>query len=282
MTISETGQFSASDGVVLQYRIHAAQQARASVLVIHGFAEHGARYGHLVSALLPAGVSVMEWDQRGHGKSGGRRVFIEQFDQYIDDALLAIELAAKKLPAPLFVVGHSMGGLVTLAVARKKPAAVKGWILSNPALKNAVVIPAWKEALARGASKLLPQLAVPSGIPPEHTSRDAAEVAAYDRDPLNSKVATARWYTEFVSMQAEICAHPQAFAGLPTLVLLGTGDRIIDPQTTQTFVGQVGGDQIELRTYPGHYHELFNEPEADRRQILADLIAWIDARLSQK
>ncbi|MBI5609066.1 MAG: lysophospholipase, partial [Deltaproteobacteria bacterium] len=270
----------ASDGVVLQYRIHAAPQPRPSVLFSHGFAEHGARYGHLVQALLPAGVSVMEWDQRGHGKSGGRRVFIEQFGQYIDDALLAIELAAKKLPAPLFVVGHSMGGLVTLALARQKPAAVKGWILSNPALKNAVVIPAWKEALARGASKLLPQLAVPSGIPPEHTSRDAAEVAAYDRDPLNSKVATARWYTEFVSMQAEICARPQAFAGMPALVLLGTGDRIIDPQATQAFVDQVGGDQLQLRIYPGHYHELFNEPEADRRQVFADLIAWIDKRLT--
>jgi alpha-beta hydrolase superfamily lysophospholipase len=280
MTISETGQISASDGVVLQYRIHAAQSPRASLLVIHGFAEHGARYGHLVDALGPHGISVMEWDQRGHGKSGGRRVFVESFDQYVADAELAIDLAVQKLPAPLFVVGHSMGGLVALLVARKKPAAVKGWILSNPALKNAVVIPAWKEALARGASKLLPQLAVPSGIPPEHTSRDPAEVAAYAHDPLNSKSATARWYTEFVAAQADVCAHPEALAGLKGLVLLGTGDLIIDHQTTKALVGRIPNQNIELHSYDGFYHELFNEPEADRRTVFADTVAWLQAQLA--
>jgi alpha-beta hydrolase superfamily lysophospholipase len=272
---TETGHFAARDGIQLQYRIHAAANARASVLIQHGFAEHGERYGHVVAALRPLGVSVMTLDARGHGHSGGRRVYVERFDEYESDLALAIELAAKKMAGPLFVLGHSMGGLIVLRHARSRPSAVAGWIVSNPALHNAVAIPAWKALLARCASGLAPALSVPSGIPPAHISRDADEVRRYEQDPLVSKVATARWYTEFVAAQAELLADPQRLRGLPVLALLGTGDRIIDSQATQQFLTHVGSDQVTVRTYQDCYHELFNELPTERAQVLADLGQWI-------
>lgn len=280
MAAIETGHFAAPDGIQLQYRVHPADNARAGVLVIHGFAEHGGRYGHLLDALLPAGISVMTWDLRGHGHSGGRRVFVSQFAEYYADVGAALELAAKKLPTPLFVVGHSMGGLIALAVAGRKPAGVAGFILSNPALRNAVAIPKWKEWLALGASSVAPQLSVPSGIPPEHISRDPGEVQTYAADPLNSKVATARWYTEFVAAQAAVCGSPQDLQGTPLLFLLGDGDRIIDSAAARELAGKIAGGGCEVKEYPGFYHELFNEPAADRARVLRDVVAWIDARLA--
>ena len=275
---NETGHFAASNGIQLHYQIHQAATAKGSVLVLHGFAEHGGRYGHLVDALLPHGYSVMTYDHRGHGLSGGRRVFVERFGEYVADAQVALELAARRLPQPLYVVGHSMGGVVALLLARQRPAVVKGWILSNPALCAAVAIPAWKVALARGASRTLPGLSVPSGIPAEHVSRDTDEVRKYASDKLNSKSATARWYTEFTAAQDEVLRDPQAIAGLPLLALVGEGDLIIEPKVSLQFLATVAGPDVQVRRYPEMYHELFNEPPAERGQVLKDLVAWLQSR----
>ena len=274
-TSTETGHFSARDGIQLHYQLHAAETPRGGVLVMHGFAEHGARYGHLVDALVPQGFSVLTYDHRGHGESGGRRVFVERFDEYVSDAALALELAKKRLPSPLFVVAHSMGGVVAMLLAGQKPAGVRGWIFSNPALHAAVDIPTWKVALARCASKALPTLEVPSGIPPEHISRDAQEVSTYAKDPLCSKQATARWYTEFTAAQEQVRKAPQALAGVAVLGLIGEGDRIIDPKVSVQYFEGLGGGDLTVRRYPGLYHELFNELEADRQTVLADTLAWL-------
>lgn len=274
---AEAGHFSAPDGVQLQYRIHRGEAPKFGVLVVHGFAEHGNRYGHVIDALVPAGAAVMTYDQRGHGTSGGKRVFVARFGEYTDDLKLAIELASRKLPAPLFVLGHSMGGLIVLLAARTKPAGVAGFVVSNPGLRNKVQIPGWKETLAKVASSLAPGLSIPSGIPPDHVSRDSDEVREYDRDMLNNKNATARWYTEFVAAQAELLAQPEALQGLPLLVQVGDGDLIIDPAATIAFAGQTG-NTTELKVYPGLYHEIYNELAADRDQVLSDLRAWLLAR----
>lgn len=275
---AESGHFAAKDGVQLQYRIHRGQQARFGVLVVHGFAEHGNRYGHVVDALVPAGAAVLTYDQRGHGQSGGKRVFVSRFSEYTDDLALVVEFARKKLPQPLFVLGHSMGGLIALLFARTAPAGVAGYVISNPALANKVAVPAWKEALAKVASSLAPGLSIPSGIPPTGISRDASEVAEYDADPLCNKNATARWYTEFVAAQGELLANPEPLQNRPILLLVGDSDPIIDAQVAISLPAKIGGDALELKVYPGLLHEIFNEIAADRDQVLADAVAWLQQR----
>ena len=103
-----TGTLTTADGLQLQTRAWQPDDAKGTVLVHHGFAEHGGRYGHLVDALLPAGYAVATFDARGHGRSGGTRVFVERFDSYLEDFTLAIEDAKRKLPGPLFLFGHSI------------------------------------------------------------------------------------------------------------------------------------------------------------------------------
>lgn len=278
---TRTDTLTTADGLQLQSRAWAADSAKGTVLVQHGFAEHGGRYGHLVDALVPAGYNVSTFDARGHGRSGGTRVFVERFDSYVDDLRLAIDDARLKFPGPLFLLGHSMGGLVAVRFLQLHGLyGLAGVILSNPGLANKVRIPAWKEALAQGASSLLPKLRVPSGIPPEDISRDPAEVRAYDADPLNVKVATARWYTEFVGAQATALGKPEALRDVPLLGLIGDGDRIVDAQTTLGFLQRVEGRSLTVKTYSGFYHELLNEPQADRARVLADIVAWLNAHLA--
>ncbi|MSQ84524.1 MAG: alpha/beta hydrolase [Myxococcales bacterium] len=275
---SESGHFATSDSLHLQYRLHRPPQPTFGVVVVHGFAEHGNRYGNVLDALVPLGAAVMTFDMRGHGQSGGRRVFVNKFSEYVDDLQQVLALAATKLPQPLFVVGHSMGGLVALLAARSAKVTVAGWVVSNPALANRVKVPAWKEVLAKIASSIVPGLAIPSGIPPTDVSQDQDEVREYDGDPLNNKNATARWYTEFVAAQTELMASPELLRGLPLLVQLSDGDRIIDAEVTRGFFAKIGGDAAQLAEYPGLYHEIYNEKAVARHQVLADLGDWLQKR----
>lgn len=276
----DTGHFAVRDGTQLQYRIWHAAQPRGTIVVMHGFAEHGMRYGHLVDAVVPAGWSVLSFDARGHGQSGGTRVFCKAFQEYTDDLSRAIALANEKLPGPLVLFGHSMGGLVALRLLIDQPRLVTALIVSNPALANKVQVPAWKVGLAQVASRLAPGLSIPSGIPASDVSRDPDEVAAYARDPLVTKDATARWYTEFVGAQTVVLARAQALRDLPILALVGDGDRIIDPQVTLEALRKLQAPQHKVIVYPGFYHELINEPPADRAQVLRDVLAWLASRAS--
>lgn len=273
------GVLHAPDGTQLHWFLHTPAAPRATVVVVHGFAEHAGRYGHLARALLAANYAMLAFDVRGHGKSGGRRVFVANYDEYRDDLAEVLKLAAKEAPQPLFLFGHSQGGLIVLHRVLAGVSGLRGVLVSNPALANKVQVPAWKSGLAKGASRFAPTLSVPAGLPPTDISRDPAEVAAYDKDPLNSKDATARWYTEFLRAQLEVLAAPAAQGKLPLLALLGTGDRIIDSSVSAGFFAKVPGGQCQVHTYPGFYHELINEPEADRSKVLADLVGWLDAQL---
>lgn len=276
---ADIATFATRDGLQLEYRVHVPQgTARGGVLIVHGFAEHGLRYRHLVGGLVPAGYACMTYDARGHGRSAGRRVFVERFDEYVDDLADAVAVARRRLPAPLFLFAHSMGGLVAIRLLQGQAPALDGVVFSNPSLSAKVSVPLWKVVLAQVASRAAPGLAVPTGLPAEHISRDPAEVAAYRDDPLVSKVATARWYTEFLGAQAAATAGPTALAGLPVLALIGDGDEVIDSAVGLRFFGQVGGATCTIQRYPGHYHELVNEPEAARRQVIADVVAWLDTR----
>ena len=276
---SQSGVLHAQDGTQLAWSLHVPEAPKATVVVVHGFAEHAGRYGHLVRALLPAGYAVLLFDVRGHGRSGGRRVYVDRYTEYRDDLAVVLDHAKKTAPQPLFLFGHSQGRLIVLHRVLAGVQGLRGIAVSNPALANKVRVPAWKAGLAKGASKYAPTLAVPAGLPPTDISRDPAEVAAYDKDPLNSKNATARWYTEFLAAQAEVLADPAAQGKLPMLALLGTGDRIIDAEVSAGFFAKVPGGQCQVKTYPGFYHELLNEPVADRQQVLDDLLGWLQSQL---
>ena len=248
------------------------EKARAGVLLIHGFGEHSGRYSHVAEALGERGVETWATDLRGFGESHGRRACIGNFEDYLDDEAFAIEPVAQQRE-PLFLLGHSMGGLVCAQFALKRRAPLTGLILSSPALAFALKVPAWKSSAAALASRWLPNLRMPSGVNPKLLSHDPQVAKGIAKDPLAVWMASARWYTECLAAQAEAQAAAPSLE-LPLLSLAAGADAICDEAAAKRFHQAAGSTDKSWISYPGLYHEIFNE--IGRAAVLRDLGEWIE------
>jgi alpha-beta hydrolase superfamily lysophospholipase len=276
-TTIERGTFSASDGLELAFTLALpARPPRAVLVLSHGLAEHVGRYDHVLTALAAHGFAVHAHDHRGHGNSGGTRVFVERFAEYAADLQTALGRMKARFPGvPRVLFGHSMGGLVVIDHLLRYPGEAAAAVLSGPGVEVAVKVPAWKDALGKVMARLIPKLAIPTGIPSADISRDAEVVRAYAADPLVSSKATARWYVEFIATQA------RAFAGAaelrtPLLVVYGTEDRLVSPAGIARWAEKAGSPDKTVIPYPGLFHEVVNEPE--REVVLGDILRWLSAR----
>ena len=258
----ETGTITSKDGTELYIATGRVEGSQATLVFVHGYAEHCRRYDHVFQWFGEQGFDVAALDLRGHGRSAGRRGHVQRFGEYREDldALVGHVLKSGDADRKLYLCGHSNGGLVVANYVLTQPEGIDGIVLSSPLMGFKLAIPAWKEVLAKGASLLVPTLALPSGIPPEHISHDPAAVAAYSSDPLVFQTATARYYTESVAAQRETHRGAGKLL-LPVLLLLAA----------------VGSTDKELRWYDGLYHEIFNELE--RETVFRDMLAWLQSHI---
>ena len=268
---------TAKDGIKLAVHHWPCPSARAQVLVLHGYGEHAQRYDELGQTLVQAGYDVVAPDLRGHGTSGGPRHFVQHFSSYFDDFDVVCAKADALAPGlPRFLLGHSFGGLVALGELVDRGPTLLGLVLSSPFLRVKLVVPAWKLIAAKAASKLYPQLSIPSGLSGAAVARDPEIAARYDVDPLNGKGATAGWYVEALRMQQHVFEEAQRVT-LPVLLLHGEADQVADPVRSAEVFPRLGSADKTLELVSGAYHEIFNEPPADRRRIMARVVAWLDA-----
>lgn len=274
----EQGSWKGTGGLDIAFDIAtpADRTPRGVVVLSHGVAEHAGRYRHVGEALVASGFAFFGHDHRGHGRSAGTRVFVERFSEYADDLEGAVRRAKDRFPGvPVFLLGHSMGGLIAIDHLLRHPDSVSGAILSGPGVEVGAKVPAWKDKLARVMSRIWPKLAVPTGIPAADISRDPATVAAYSADPLVTKKATARWYTEFLDTQARAFALASSIH-TPLLVAWGGRDRLVNPNGIARWADAVGSADKTLMPYPELFHEVVNEPE--RAVVIGDMIRWLEAR----
>lgn len=248
------------------------------VVMLHGYAEHSGRYPHVAAALNAAGYAAYALDHHGHGKSEGQRANIGSFAGLIVDVDRLVRLAAVEHPGlPVFLLGHSMGGLLAVgyvtAVTGTTPYDLAGLIVSAPAIDVAVGSPVEKAA-AKVLSRVVPNLPVtPFDSGP--ISRDPQVVAAYDADPLvyrgRIKVRTgAETLGTADRVQASL-----AKVTLPTLVMHGGDDRLVLLSGSERLAREASAKDLTFTVYDGLYHEIFNEPE--RETVLADTVAWLKA-----
>lgn len=267
----ETQTLTASDGCEIFVRAWRAATPAATVVIAHGHGEHGGRYEHVAERLTREGWDVIVPDHRGHGLSGGPRGHVLRWDHYSDDLQLAIEKAANaKLPMAL--IGHSMGGLIAINYALRKPERLKALLLSSPLLKLAFPVPPLKKFLGNMLSNLIPALALPTGLDSKHVSRDPAVVAAYEKDPLVHDKASTRWFTEMVAM-LEASGARAGELKMPLLLFHAGGDKLTDPEGSRVFFKHVTMTERQFKEWPGLYHEIFNEPE--KGQVLDELVTWL-------
>ena len=252
---------------------------KAVLLVVHGLAEHCGRYMNLINRFVPLGYAVYGFDLPGHGKSDGKRVYVNRFEDYT--AALALYLdKVRHLHGgiPIFLVGHSMGSLVsTLFLAQREP-EFSGAVLSGAGVvKVSDNISSFTILAGKVLSLLLPKMGL-IGLDVNGVSRDPSVVRAYVEDPLvyTGKI-TARLAGEFLRAMQEIPGQANRIT-LPILLLQGGADRLVDPAGAQMLFETVGSSDKTLKIYEGLYHEIFNEPERD--QVLGDMENWLESHLT--
>lgn len=272
------GRLETGRGPGLLRRTWRPASPRAALLLVHGYGEHCGRYDHVGCWLAARGIAVHAYDHRGHGRSEGRRCHVDAFGDYLDDLAAMLDAVRGEAPdRPLFLLGHSMGGLVVTAFLRERGPDVAGAITSGAALALPDAFPRWRVTLAQVMRRVAPRLALPSGLDAEGVSRDPAVVRAYRDDPLVESAMTTSLAMELLSALRRT-AGGGAEVRVPMLLLHGGADRLCPVEGSRAFAKTVATPGSGLRVYPGLYHEILNEPEHET--VLGDVLAWIDERLA--
>jgi len=246
---------------------------KAVVVLSHGVSEHSARYAHVGLALSHAGYALYALDHRGHGRSDGDRANIERMEYLVADLLTMVETAASQHGGGKpFLLGHSMGGCVATAFALEHQDAIRGLLLSAPAV-DITAASSVERVMGRLTSAVAPNLGV-FKVDPEGVSRDPEVVRAYVEDPfVFHRKLPARTVSEIVSAVDEMPDRLDTIT-LPILIMHGSADPIIPLAASRMIDEGVGSADKTLIVYDGLYHEILNEPEQDR--VLADIIGWLD------
>ncbi len=250
-------------------------EATGVVVLVHGLHEHSGRYAHVAQRLARSGYATYAVDQPGHGRSPGTRGGIGSMAASVAGVDEVAALAAARHPGvPLFVYGHSMGGLVAAQYLTGTPSVpVRGAVLSAPALDLGSAT-ALQQRVAPVLGRLLPDLGVLT-LDADAVSRDPAVVAAYRCDPLN-RMGKVRARTG-AEMVATVAAMPERLRRLtmPLLVIHGSADRLVPPAASEFVVSTVSSADVTHTVYDGLFHEPHNEPEQER--VLDDVVGWLDA-----
>ncbi|MBI4285516.1 MAG: lysophospholipase [Chloroflexi bacterium] len=271
----QEGHIIGYGGIRLYYQCWLpATTPRATLLICHGLAEHSGRYMDLASYFVPKGYAAFGLDHRGHGRSAGRRCYIDRFDHYLYDFKTFSDIVRERQPgSPFFLIGHSMGGTIAAAYALEHQSDLAGLVLSGVTLSAGTSVPPVAILMARLLSVLLPGMGVAT-LDASAISKDQSVVTAYVNDPLvwRGKIP-ARTGAEFLRIMRLLPGQLPRLK-LPVLVLHGKADRLSSPGSSQTLYERLGSSDTALRLYEGLYHEVFNEPE--RAQVLADVASWLD------
>lgn len=266
-------------GVPVTGYVWHAENPRGIVLLSHGVGEYAGRYVERYHALIPTlvenGFTVYAYDQRGHGQSAGKRAVVDM-NVLVEDHLKARE-ALRGQPLPVFVYGHSLGGLVTAASVARDPRGLAGAVLSSPALLVGENEPAWLKKIAPIVAKIAPAAPV-NELAKGGLSRIPEEVAAYEADPVmyHGKIPALTGAT-VLALSGKLWPDYARWT-LPTLVFHGTDDRITDPKGSQRFFESIKSTDKTFIHHPGGYHELLND--TDRDQIRDAVIGWLRERAS--
>lgn len=252
-------------------------EPKAVILLVHGLGEHSGRYMNVVNYLVPQGFVVCGYDHPGHGRSSGRREYIAQFEDYLSTLKTYSAMVRSAWPdLPVFLVGHSMGGLIATWYLTAHQQEFSGAILSAPALQAArkVSLPLrWSGQLL---AKLTPHLGLIT-LNRNAISRDPQVVRDTRYDPLFHQGRIPARLAAELERSMRLVPEQLEKITLPLLILQGGADRIVNPQGARLLHDTVSSTDKTLLVYPPLYHEVFNEPE--HPQVLADVAEWLAVRL---
>jgi alpha-beta hydrolase superfamily lysophospholipase len=254
-------------------------QVKAVVCIVHGFAEHGGRFAHVAERLGREGYAVLALDQFGHGKSEGPRGYSPSLEASLNSIKILLEEAEKRFPGvPKFLYGHSMGGNMVLNyVLRRKP-KINGAVATAPWLKLGFEPPAFKLMLAKVMKNIYPKWPEKADLDTSSLSRDKEEVRKYETDPLVHNTARAGTFFETYNAGAWAIEHASELT-VSLIILHGTDDKLIAHSGSEQFVANAPKNLITFKSLPGFYHEVHNEPAAEREKVFVEIINWLNSKV---
>jgi len=253
------------------------EDVKAVILVVHGLGEHSGRYLNVVDHFVPLGYAVYGLDHIGHGKSDGEREMVKTFADFTDTLSIFYAMVTEsQADKPVFILGHSMGGLITSYYLLDHQEKFKGAVISAPAVEVGESISPMVITLSKLMSKVLPKMGMVE-LDVSALSRDPNVVEAYVNDPLVFHGKTpARLAAEMLSAMLRVNEDAGAIT-LPLIIVQGNQDALVAPSGAQFLYEMVSSEDKALKLYDELFHEVFNEPE--REMVLKDVEEWLEARL---
>lgn len=245
---------------------------RAIVVICHGVNSHGGQYVWAAEQFVNSGYSVYALDLRGRGRSEGERFYVEEVADYVSDVAGAVKIAKSREPGlPVFVLGHSAGGVVSSVYMLENQAELAGFICESFAFQ--VPAPGFALAAIKGLSHIAPRLPVLK-LKNEDFSRDPKAVEALNNDPLTAHEVQPA-ITVAALVRADERLHDEfPLITLPVLIMHGTVDKATVCQGSKFFYETVGSKDKTLKLYEGHFHDLLND--IGKEDVISDITAWID------
>ena len=272
------GTFKGARGANIYYQAWLPEgDVKAVLMVVHGLAEHCGRYMNVVNHFVPLGYAVYGLDHIGHGKSEGQRVFVERFTDFTDTLKMFFDMIQGWQPGKkVFILGHSMGGLISTTYLLDHQQELAGAVISAPAIKIGESVSPAVIFIGKVLSSLAPRSGL-LALDASTISRDPEVVKAYVNDPLvYTGKTTARLAGEMVNAMQRVNAEMSTIT-LPLIIVQGGQDKLVDPEGSKMLYENAKSADKTLKMYEGLYHEVFNEPE--REVALGDVATWLAAHV---
>jgi len=249
---------------------------RAVVVVCHGVNAHGGQYTWVGEQFVDSGLATFALDFRGRGKSDGERFYVEDVADYVSDVAATVKLAKSRHPGlPVFLLGHSAGGVVSSVYVLENQAELAGFICESFAFQ--VPAPGFALAAIKGLSHIAPRLPVLK-LKNEDFTRDPAALEALNNDPLTAHEVQPAITVAALVRADERLRQEFPLITLPVLIMHGTSDKATVCHGSEFFFETVGSKDKSLKLYEGHFHDLLND--VGKEAVMADVKAWIDSRLA--
>lgn len=270
------GTFWGYQDAELFYQVWKPASSVGTLVVTHGIAEHSDCYAKFAEQMSEAGWTVFTWDLRGHGRSEGKRGYVNRFQDFCDDLDNAIRFVKTKYlerGKPLVLFGHSMGGLITLKMlAHNAPQGVAALALSSPALGLSLPVPKMKDKAAHILAEWLPKVTLYNEIKFDDLIRDQNMVKEYKADPLRHDKISPRLYLGMVEAFDE-AKRSAPELHLPVILQLAGHERVVSTPDSEKFFADIASKKKKLYVYSESFHEVFND--LDRQDAFRDLIAFL-------
>ncbi|MBR3690857.1 MAG: lysophospholipase [Eggerthellaceae bacterium] len=259
--------FESFDGIKLYGKTDAVDDPRAVIVIVHGLCEHQGRYDYLTMRLNAQGYSVYRFDHRGHGRSEGQKIYYSNFEEIAKDVDVVVERALVENPmAPLYIIGHSMGGYASALYGTMFPGKVDGYVLSGAWTRD-------NKGLTKAAVEAdAPDLVYIPNELGDGVCSDPAVGRAYEADPYVIKEMSLGLFRAVNAGQKWMKENAEQFVE-PVILLHGADDALVDVTDSLEFFQEIGSTDKSMRIYAGLMHEIFNEYDKDA--VIDDALEWL-------